>query len=100
NELNWQLGDRSDEAKELKWLLVKAFVEADLRTSKLCFAIKISEQTGRFGPIIIRTEISEETLYHVMHTSKFNPNSKGFVNYGSAGDIKELGELLIRLCNV
>ncbi|MGK9116832.1 rubredoxin [Olivibacter jilunii] len=100
NELNWQLEDRSDEAKELKWLLVKAFEEADLRTSKLCFAIKISKQTGLFGSIIIQKEISEETLYHVMHTSNFNPNSKEFVDYGSAGDIKELGELLIRLCNV
>lgn len=100
NELNWQLEDRSDEARQLKWLLVKAFEEADLRTSKLCFAIKITKQTGLFGSIVIQKEISKKTCYHVMHTRNFNPNSKEFEHYGSTDNIEDLGNLLIQLCNL
>lgn len=100
NELNWQLEDRSEEAKDLKWLLVKAFEEADLRTSKLCFAIKVSKQTGLFGSIVIQKETLGETRYQVMHTRNFNPNSKEFISYGSANDVACLADLLIQLCHV
>lgn len=101
NELNWQLEDRCDEALDLKWKLVKAFEEADLRTSKLCFAIKTTKQTGLFGSIVIQKEKTAggEVLYQVMHTHNFNPNSKQFIHYGSATDIQDLSSLLIHLCH-
>jgi len=101
NELNWQLEDRCQEALDLKWKLVKAFEEADLRTSRLCFAIKTTKQTGLFGSIVIQKEKTEsgDTLYQVMHTHNFNPNSKQFVHYGSARSTQDLSRLLIDLCH-
>jgi len=101
NELNWQLEDRCKEALQLKRTLVKAFDDDDLRTSKLCFAIKSRKQTGLFGSIVIQQEnISEHTrIYTILYTKNFNPNNKQYITFGEANHPKELAHLLIQLCH-
>src|SRR5690606_31936137 len=46
NELNWQTEDLCREGLDLKQELVRAFDAEDLRTFKLCFAIKTKPKTG------------------------------------------------------
>jgi hypothetical protein len=47
NELNWQTEDQCPEGLELKQQLVREFEEADLRTYRLCFAIKTQPRTRK-----------------------------------------------------
>ncbi len=102
NELNWQTEDVCDEALALKLHLVKRFEEADLRTYRLCFAIKTKPNTGLFGSVIIRKRNTrneaDEMLYEVLHTKNFNPNSKDFILFKEGATATELAESLMALC--
>jgi len=106
NELNWQVEDLCEYGLDLKNYLVRIFNEEDVRTYKLCFAIKTQPKTGLFGSIIIRTHqqdfqgITDGTeWFEVLHTREFNPNSKDFVSYRNDVTRQELSTVLIDLCN-
>ncbi len=102
NELNWQLEDLCDEALALKIQLVRQFEEADLRTYRLCFAIKTVPRTGLFGSVVIRKRRTRDAggrpLYEVMHTRDFNPNSKDYVSVDRELSESQLGPRLIDVC--
>jgi rubredoxin len=102
NELNWQTGELCEEAIRLKQELVKQFEEADLRTYRLCFAIKTHPKSGLFGSIVIRRLSAEEspeaTLYEVQHTRDYNPNTKDYVMIHPAIPYDALGPALIAIC--
>jgi len=98
NELNWQIEDVCSYCLELKKRLVREFEEADARTYRLCFAIKKQPKTGLFGSIIIRKQ--QTSLFEIIHTRDFNPNSKDFVTYLQNVDEKDLSKHLIDLCNL
>lgn len=104
NELNWQMEDLCEEAMELKLDLVKQFEEADLRTYRLCFAIKTKPNTGLFGSIIIRKKeeisIEGDKLYEVLYTRDFNPNSKDYILFEKGTNLKNLGHRLIEVCDL
>ncbi|MET4082657.1 rubredoxin [Pedobacter sp. UYP30] len=101
NELNWSIEDVCDEALALKINLVKHFEEVDLRTYRLCFAIKTKPNTGLFGSVIIRKRNEKnrrgEELYEVMHSKNFNPNNKEYVSFAMPCNQKELKQSLIKL---
>lgn len=97
NELNWQLENLNEESLSLKKQLVQEFEEYDLRTYKLCFAIKMQPKTGLLGSVIIK-KISHG-LFDILHTKDFNPNSKDFIAYKTEVSTKKLGHYLIKLCN-
>ncbi|TKB97597.1 rubredoxin domain-containing protein [Pedobacter cryophilus] len=101
NELNWQIEDLCDEAVNLKTNLVKCFEEADLRTYRLCFAIKTKPNTGLFGSVIIRkrnqTNQSGKHLYELLHTKNFNPNNKEYIIFNKSCTEEQLSESLIAL---
>lgn len=104
NELNWQSEDLCDYALNLKLELIKEFDKVDLRTFKLCFAIKINPKTGLFGSVIIRkhpaninpTELNTDQ-FDVLHTVDFNPNSKNFIPYKENISRDLLSKVLIEL---
>ncbi len=101
NELNWQLENNCTEGLRLKQELVKQFEEADLRTYKLCFAIKTHLKSGLFGSIIIRKLLdkpNQEQLFEILHTRDFNPNTKEFIVYRTDLQQCDLGDELISLC--
>lgn len=102
NELNWQLEDVCEESLNLKQYLVKCFEEADLRTYRLCFAIKTKPKTGLFGSIIIKKNgVDVETgalLYQIQHTRSFNPNSKEFIVFKENAKKEDLAESLAEVC--
>ncbi len=101
NELNWQLEDVCEEALNLKLHLVKCFEEADLRTYRLCFAIKTKPNTGLFGSVIIRKRTAKTDdgadLYEVLHTKNFNPNNKNYIVFIESCVKENLGRNLIAL---
>jgi rubredoxin len=97
NELNWQLENLNPESLELKKQLVREFEEHDLRTYRLCFAIKMQPKTGLPGSIIIKKQ--GDGLFDILYTKDFNPNSKDFVVYKKEVKSAQLGENLIALCN-
>lgn len=100
NELNWQVEDQCAYALDLKKYLVKQFDLEDLRTFKLCFAIKVNPKTGLFGSVIIRKQpIADHEIFDVLHTRNFNPNSKDFVTFRSDIGLGELTQVLILLCD-
>ena len=102
NELNWQLEDLCDEAIILKLGLVKKLEEADQRTSRLCFAIKTQPNTGLFASIIIQkmpAASKKDSLYDVLHTRDFNPNSKDFVTFSGNVRRAELAEKILQICD-
>ncbi|PRY12764.1 rubredoxin [Pontibacter ummariensis] len=106
NELNWQVEDLCAYGLDLKNYLVRKFNEEDVRTYRLCFAIKTQPKTGLFGSIIIRTQqqdvqqlASGTELFEVLHTREFNPNSKDFVSYRKDVSRAALSACLIELCN-
>ncbi|MVN21592.1 rubredoxin domain-containing protein [Mucilaginibacter arboris] len=103
NELNWQLENLCAEGLRLKQELVRQFEEADLRTYRLCFAIKTHLKSGLFGSVIIRKLLStsdqEQALFEILHTRDFNPNTKEFVVYKINLQEEQLGPELIALCN-
>jgi rubredoxin len=81
----------------LKKQLVKEFEEHDLRTYRLCFAIKMQPKTGLLGSIVIKKQRSGS--FDILHTKDFNPNSKDFITFKQEVVADELGEQLIELCN-
>jgi rubredoxin len=102
NEMNWQLEDLCAEGINLKQELVKQFEEADLRTYRLCFAIKTHLKSGLFGSIIIKKiadKNSTEPDFEIMHTRDFNPNTKDFVVYKTGLQETQLADELITLCD-
>lgn len=103
NELNWQLEDLCEEALALKIDLVKHFEEADLRTYRLCFAIKTKPNTGLFGSVIIKKaniqDGQQQELYDVFHSKNFNPNNKEYIVFGSKLTRNDLAQNLISLSN-
>jgi rubredoxin len=100
NELNWQIEDQCDDALKLKNHLVRQFDRDDIRTFKLCFAIKINPKTGLFGSVVIRKKASTELdHFEILHTRDFNPNSKDFVTYRESVTLEELPAALIKLCD-
>jgi rubredoxin len=102
NELNWQVEDLCDEGLQLKRQLVKEFEEADTRTYRLCFAVKTRLKSGLFGSVIInkqRISKSGETVFEILHTRDFNPNSKDFVVFKRDILQNSIGANLAQLCN-
>lgn len=97
NELNWQLENLCSKSLELKKQLVREFEEHDLRTYRLCFAIKMQPKTGLPGSVIIRKQEGE--LFDVLHSRDFNPNSKDLIAYRDGVPQNELAQCLIGLCN-
>ncbi|MEZ2338954.1 rubredoxin [Mucilaginibacter sp. RCC_168] len=97
NELNWQLENLNSESLELKQQLVRIFEEYDLRTYRLCFAIKMQPKTGLPGSIIIKKQLPD--VFNILHTSDFNPNSKDYVTYREEVPKVDLARCLIELCN-
>ncbi len=104
NELNWQIEDLCEEAINIKLDLVKQFEEADLRTYRLCFAIKTQPKTGLFSSIVIRkrnTKNSEgQELFELLHTRDFNPNSKEYITFDDGVAYENLGNKLIEICEL
>lgn len=106
NELNWQVEDLCEYGLNLKNYLVRKFNEEDIRTYRLCFAIKTQPKTGLFGSIIIRTQqditqdsnLTEER-FELLYTRGFNPNSKDFVSFKKCITKEDLAADLIELCN-
>lgn len=97
NELNWQLENLCKESLELKKQLVREFEEYDLRTYRLCFAIKMQPKTGLLASIIIKK--ITDNLFDILHTRDFNPNSKDLVVYKERLPAGSLGKMLIELCD-
>lgn len=97
NELNWQTEDQCREGLELKKQLVREFEEADLRTYRLCFAIKTQARSGLFGSIILKKRDAD---WDVMYTRDFNPNSKDFVTYKKRVPRNGLSKSLEELCQL
>lgn len=103
NELNWQTEDLCEEGLKLKHELISAFNDLDLRTFKLCFAIKINPKSGLFGSVIIRKqaaaeENNAETCFDLLHTVDFNPNSKLYNIYATGVSKTDLPAALVQLC--
>ncbi|QCR22875.1 rubredoxin [Pontibacter sp. SGAir0037] len=106
NELNWQVEDLCAYGLNLKNHLVRKFNEEDVRTYRLCFAIKTQPKTGLFGSIIIRTQqdigssaaLTEE-LFEILYTRDFNPNSKDFISFKKGVAKEDLSTYLIKLCD-
>lgn len=103
NELNWQSEDLCEYGLDLKRELINEFNQVDLRTFKLCFAIKTNPKSGLFGSVIIRkrvnSEMEDECRFDILHTIDFNPNSKNFTLYKENISRALLTEELVQLCN-
>ncbi|MGI4728483.1 MAG: rubredoxin [Janthinobacterium lividum] len=102
NEMNWQLENNCADGLALKQELVRLFEAADLRTYRLCFAIKTHLKSGLFGSIIIKKipdKNSIEQLFEIEHTRDFNPNTKDFMLYKTGLLREELAAELIVLCD-
>lgn len=105
NELNWQVEDNCTYGLNLKNFLVQKFNEEDIRTYRMCFAIKTQPKTGLFGSIIIRTQNIQQSsefdgqLFEILYTRDFNPNSKDFISFKREVIKQELSTYLIDLCN-
>ncbi|MBG6234084.1 hypothetical protein IWX76_000639 [Pedobacter sp. CAN_A7] len=103
NELNWQTEDLCEEGLALKLELIRAFNDADLRTYKLCFAIKITPKSGLSGSVVIRKRDlvdneSQEMLFDVLHTTDFNPNSRQYHVVAESLSRENLVPALVNLC--
>jgi len=77
--------------------LVREFEEYDLRTYRLCFAIKMQPKTGLLASIIIKK--TKDNLFDILHTRDFNPNSKDLVAYKGKLRADSLGKVLMELCD-
>ncbi|WP_183556719.1 rubredoxin [Mucilaginibacter sp. SP1R1] len=97
NELNWQLENLNSESLQLKQELVREFEEYDLRTYRLCFAIKMQPKTGLPGSIIIKKH--KQDVFDILHTHDFNPNSRNYVSYKTKVKRADLGPCIMELCN-
>lgn len=103
NELNWQSEDLCEYGLSLKRELIAEFNKVDLRTFKLCFAIKTNPKSGLFGSVIIRKQAGnledEDNRFDILHTTDFNPNSKNFTLYKECISKASLAEALVQLCD-
>ncbi|MFT2010676.1 rubredoxin [Pontibacter sp. 13R65] len=106
NELNWQVEDQCAYGLELKNELVRKLNEEDVRTFRLCFAIKTQPKTGLFGSIVIRTQqditdgvVLADERFEILYTRDFNPNSKDFISFRKDVRRPELSNFIIELCN-
>ncbi|WP_207425549.1 rubredoxin domain-containing protein [Pedobacter sp. SYSU D00535] len=101
NELNWQIEDQCAYGLQLKQKLVRYFDQEDIRTFKLCFAIKTNPKTGLFGSVIIRKQFEvgpeAQEQFDILHTRDFNPNSKDFILYRNNVSLEKLPEELAGL---
>jgi len=97
NELNWQIEDMCVEGLELKKQLVREFEDADLRTYRLSFAIKMRPQTGLTGSIIIKAQSAD--TFEILHTRNFNANSKDYISHQQQVKKKQLATQLMALCS-
>ncbi len=91
----------SDYGLKLKYYLVQEFEKEDLRTYRLCFAIKTQPKTGLFGSIVIKPQQigQAEECFEILHTKDFNPNSKDYISFKKDLKKADLGSELIDLCN-
>jgi rubredoxin len=103
NELNWQIEDQCEYALKLKHQLARHFDQEDIRTFRLCFAIKVNPKTGLFGSVIIKKHYEsiegEQDQFEILHTRDFNPNSKDFITYRSNVCYNDLAATLMELCD-
>jgi hypothetical protein len=104
NELNWQTEDLCEDGLNLKHDLIRAFNEADLRTYKLCFAIKMKPQSGLSGSVVIRKiqipgSENQEVSFDLLHTADFNPNSRQYFTVAESISREDLVPSLISLCH-
>ncbi|MEI6945981.1 rubredoxin [Paraflavisolibacter sp. H34] len=104
NELNWQVEDFSEEALTLKRYIIRQFDRDDVRTSGLCFAVKLNPKIGLFGSIIIRKKENDSASrrkaldrYDILYTRNFNPNSKDLLLFRQDVEKENLGVYLISL---
>lgn len=97
NELNWQLENLCEESLEMKKQLVKELEEDDVRTYKLCFAIKIHPKSGLMGSVVVRKR--DNGLFDISHTRDFNPNTKEYIAYKTGVEACRIGNHLGNLCN-
>jgi rubredoxin len=101
NELNWQTEDVCDYGLALKHELISHFDRMDLRTFKLCFAIKTNPKSSLFGSIIIKQLFldTDGEWFDVLHTVDFNPNSKNLIHYEHRVPRSGLIDVLTSLCS-
>ncbi|EHQ30440.1 rubredoxin domain-containing protein [Mucilaginibacter paludis] len=97
NELNWQVEDLCDEGLALKRQLVREFEEADIRTYRLSFAVKVKPAAVPFAAIVIQKQVNG--LFDILHQPDFNPNLNGLIPYRESVIAAELSRYLIQLCN-
>ena len=104
NELNWQTEDLCEEALRLKIDLVRKFEDLDLRTYRLCFAIKTKPRTGLFSAIVIRKRSSKnevgDDLYELLYTKDFNPNCKEYIHFHERLTYENLAPALTEICDL
>ncbi|MDJ1492524.1 rubredoxin [Cytophagaceae bacterium DM2B3-1] len=105
NELNWQIEDESIEGLELKQQLIKHLDANDLRTFGLSFAIQTRPKSELFGCVIIRKkqvlrfgDYTILSLYDILYTDDFNPNSRKLYVFEKNLLKSYLGEQVRRLC--
>ena len=104
NELNWQTEDLCEQGLKLKNELIRAFNDADLRTYKLCFAIKMRARSGLSGSVVIRKKEvpiaeNQDAVFDILHTADFNPHSRHFFVFAAHVSRLELVPALINLCH-
>lgn len=97
NELNWQVEDLCQEGLALKRQLVREFEEADTRTYRLSFAIKINPASVPFAAVVIQKQLSG--MFDILYRPDFNPNLNGLITYQEGLAPADLSRHLICLCN-
>jgi rubredoxin len=105
NELNWQVEDECEEGLELKHQLVKHLDKNDLRTFGISFAIQTRPKSELFGSVIIRKkplirfgDYTLLSLYDILYTDDFNPNSRKLYVFEKNLLKSYLGEQIRRIC--
>lgn len=98
NELNWQIDELSEDGLAIKRQLVRELEEADTRTYRLCFAVKLRPKSGLFGSVFITRKRNKE-LFDISYTRDFNPNSKILTTYRTDLKREQLSACLIQLCD-
>ena len=86
NELNWQVEDTNEEGLGIKQSIIRQFDKDDIRTFGLCLAIKTQANSGLFGSVIVRKQLTTIRgklkpldRFDILYTEDFNPNSKNFI---------------------
>ena len=83
NELNFQVEDNSEKAREIKEYLANALSRDDMRTFGACIGIKTKRKSEIFSSILVRRRplirlfgIELIHLYDVLCARDFNPNER------------------------